>query len=217
MNARYGITLLSLVITIVILLLLAGVTISTFNNGNILGNTESAAEQSKISAKKTEIELAIIKVITKSNGEVSIEDIIEELEKEGIINKGDGNPENGQVKTQPDGYIFEITEDEKGNWEVEYIGKGDIERAEITISVTPNTTLLTDKVIVTITANADSGIKKFTGSEGSNKTYTTGTKEIEETCEITKNGTYTFTVENNNGKTASKEIIINNILEGTIQ
>ena len=217
MNARYGITLLSLVITIVILLLLAGVTISTFNNGNILGNTESAAEQSKISAKKTEIELAIIKVITKSNGEVSIEDIIEELEKEGIINKGDGNPGNGQVKVQPDGYIFEITEDEKGNWEVEYIGKGDIERAEITISVTPNTTLLTDKVIVTITANADSGIKKFTGSEGSNKTYTTGTKEIEETCEITKNGTYTFTVENNNGKTVSKEITINNILEGIIQ
>ena len=217
MNARYGITLLSLVITIVILLLLAGVTISTFNNGNILGNTESAAEQSKISAKKTEIELAIIKVITKSNGEVSIEDIIEELEKEGIINKGDGNPGNGQVKVQPDGYIFEITEDEKGNWEVEYIGKGDIERAEITISVTPNTTLLTDKVIVTVTAKADSGIKKFVGTTGDNKTYTSGTKEIEEICEITKNGTYTFTVENNNGKTASKEIIINNILEGTIQ
>ena len=95
---------------------------------------------------------------------------------------------------------------------------GNVEEANgITISVVPNTTGATRKVILTIAATSEDGIKSLTSNAGMNKTYTSGTKEILETCEITENGIYTFTVENEKGKKASRGILIGNILEGTIQ
>ena len=39
-------------------------------------------------------------------------------EKQGIINPGDSNSENSQVKTKPDGYIYQITEELDGDWKV---------------------------------------------------------------------------------------------------
>ena len=199
------------------LLILTGVVISSFTNGNIIGNTESAVEQSNIVAKKEEIELAIAKKIIISDRGIGREEIITQLEKDGIINAGDSNADSGQVKTQPDGYVYEIKEDANGNWEVEYIGKGEIERPEITMSLSQNTTGIANTVTITVVAKADSGIKSYTPPTGTGKTYSSGTKEISETYEVSANGTYTFTVTNNNGKTESKSIIISNILEGTIE
>ena len=150
-------------------------------------------------------------------GSISIEDIIEELENAGIIEPGEANPDNGQVKTEPDGYVYEITEDGNGNWKVEYVGKGEIERPEITISIFANPTGITNKVTLTVISKSEAGIKSLVSSIGETKTYGDGTNEINESFEITANGTYTFTVENNNGTQISKEITINNILEGIIQ
>ena len=217
-KTKRGITLIALIITIIVLLILAGITLNTLiGEGNIINVAGQAVEQSNIATKKTEIELEIVSEMLKEQGSITIEDIIEGLENAGIINQGDGNPDNGQVKTQPDGYIYEITEDEKGNWEVVYIGKGEIEKVEVTIKVEVSTGTITNKVIMTVIGKSEEGIKSFTSSKGDNKTYAAGTKEIKEEIEITTNGTYTFTVENNNGKTASKKITINNILEGIIQ
>ncbi len=164
-----GITLIALVITIIVLLILAGVAINT-----LMGDT-------------------------------------------GIINEGDGDSNSGQVKTEEDGYIYEIKEDKNGNWEVIYIGKGEIDKTAIIISVNGNTSGLANKVTLTIKANSGIGITKYTDTSGSVKTYSNGTTNIEETYEVTANGSYTFTVENSSGKTASKEVEISNILEGTIQ
>ena len=92
---------------------------------------------------------------------------------------------------------------------------GEIIRTTIEIKV--STTALADKVIVTVIGKSEEGIKSFTSSTGENKTYDAEEKEINETIEITTNGTYTFTVENSKGKEISKEITISNILEGIIQ
>ena len=104
-------------------------------------------------------------------GSISIEDIIEELENAGIIEPGEANPDNGQVKTEPDGYVYEITEDGNGNWKVEYVGKGEIERPEITISIFANPIGITNKVTLTVISKSEAGIKSLVSSIGETKTY----------------------------------------------
>ena len=111
-----------------------------------------------------------------------------------------------------------IEEQEKLNEVIEYIkNDGKVEETGISISVVPDTTGVTKKVIVTIVGYAEEGIKRFTSTVGDNKTYGEGTKEIVETCEITENGIYVFTIEDNKGKTANRGILIENIIEGTIK
>ena len=157
-----GITLIALVITIIVMLILAGVTISTLTGqGSIIESSKNA--------------------VGKYNNKV-------------------------------------IEEQETLNEIIEYIkNDGQEEEARISISVLPDTTGVTKKVIVTIVGYAEEGIKRFTSTIGDNKTYGEGTKEIVETCEITENGVYTFTIEDNKGNTAHKGILIKNIIEGTIQ
>lgn len=209
-----GITLISLIITIIVLLILTFVTISTFNNGDILTNAETAVDKSNISSQKEEIELAIMSKIVKSDRDIGIEDIIEELNQKGIID--DSNIETGQVRTD-DGYIYEITEDSNGNWEVSYIGKGEIDVNGIIIKAIPNTTGIAKSVIITITAKSNSGIKSYIDANGVEKSYSNGTVNVEETFEISKNGEYTFTVINNNGEGRTKTVEIVNIIEDTMQ
>ena len=152
-----------MIITIIVLLILAGVTISSFTGQeSIIDNAEEAVEGFNN------------KVIEE---QVALNEIRDYIKNDGNVEEANG----------------------------------------ITISVVPNTTGATRKVILTIAATSEDGIKSLTSNAGMNKTYTSGTKEILETCEITENGIYTFTVENEKGKKASRGILIGNILEGTIQ
>ena len=162
LEKRNGITLIALVITIIVMLILAGVTISALiGQGNIIENSKDA--------------------VGKYNNRV--------IEEQEILNEV-----------------------------IEYINNsGSIEETGISISVVADTTEVTKKVIVTVEGNTEEGIKSFTSTLGDNKTYVEGTKEIVETCEITENGVYVFTIEDNKGKTANKGILIENIIEGTIQ
>ena len=166
---------------------------------------------------QNEIKMAIAKRMIISDRNITMKDIIEQLEKQGIINSGDSNSETGQVKTQPDGYVFEITEETNGDWEVVYIGNGEITQPEIVISLKPNTTGLTNEVIITMTAKAESGITSYTLPMGTEQSVTSSTNEITQIYTARENGTYVFTVKNGNGKTESKSITIENILENTIQ
>ena len=162
LEKRSGITLIALVITIIVMLILAGVTISALTGqDNVIENSES--------------------VVGKYNNKV-------------------------------------IAEKEKLNEVIEYIkNDGKVEETGLSISAIPDTTGVTKKVIVTVVGYAEEGIKRFTSTIGDNKTYGEGTKEIVETCEITENGIYVFTIEDNKGKTGNRGILIENILEGTIQ
>ena len=162
LEKRNGITLIALVITIIVLLILAGVTLAAISGqGNIIGSAENA--------------------VGKYNNKM-------------------------------------IEEQEQLNEVIEYIkNDGKVEETGISISLVPDTTGVTKKVIVTVVGYAEEGIKEFTSTIGDNKTYGEGTKEIVETCEITENGIYVFTIEDNKGNTANKGILIENIIEGTIQ
>ena len=216
LNENKGITLIALVITIILLLILGGVVVNQLSNGNIIGNAISVADKSKIANKKEEIQLAITRKMIEADGDITIEDIISKLEKNGIIDGGNSNSENGQVKTNPDGYIYEIVQDANGNWNVNYVGKGEIEATKITLATSVDTTSITNKVTITTTAKAQSGIKSIQLPDGTSKTYASGTTTAIATYAVTQNGTYKFTATNNNNESIDKTVAISNILEGEI-
>ena len=80
-NKNRGIMLIALVITIIILLILGSVVIINLNKGNIIENSLSVAEQAKVESMKEEISLIITNKMIKENRKITIEQIIEELEK----------------------------------------------------------------------------------------------------------------------------------------
>ena len=81
-KTKRGITLIALIITIIVLLILAGITLNTLiGEGNIINVAGQAVEQSNIATKKTEIELEIVSEMLKEQGSITIEDIIEGLEE----------------------------------------------------------------------------------------------------------------------------------------
>ena len=79
-----GITLIALVITVIVLLILAGVTIATLTGENgILTRASDAAERTEIGAEKEGISVAYVGVLARKNGETNInaDDMNEEFSK----------------------------------------------------------------------------------------------------------------------------------------
>ncbi len=101
-----GITLISLVITIIILLILAGVTLSlTLGDNGIITQAQKAKEAQEIAAIKEDIQLAILdKEIEKGGASLSKEELDEILKDYGEIQE-DGNT----IKTD-EGYEIDIDE-----------------------------------------------------------------------------------------------------------
>lgn len=126
-----AITLIALIITIIILLILAGITISTLSGPNgILKNTQKAKEETIESTYIEIIETTMqgenisIRAKQKDINEV-YKEITSQFEKEDWIHEVQANDivENnyGIIKiTSKDGYIFYITEYIDGTYEIEY-------------------------------------------------------------------------------------------------
>ena len=91
-----GITLIALVITIIVLLILAGVTIATLTGENgILTRASEASEQTEIAEEEEAIRLAYSGVLADNNGSgVSASELQDELRNNGynatVIDNGDG-------------------------------------------------------------------------------------------------------------------------------
>ena len=145
---KRGITLIALVVTIVVLLILAGITISlVFGSNGVIQKAQDSKEQTKIGEMREKLEMAKVPVYADGNGSYKVQDYWDRIESEGliadktvdIIDNKDGTYE---VTTTP-GYVFEITVEP--NKEIaenviigECIGKG--ENLSIGIRVVKNTT-----------------------------------------------------------------------------
>ena len=105
-----GITLIVLVITIIVTLILAGVTISGLNGENgIITKSKEAKIKTEKSKTIEKINLAILTAMTKGDGDIDNATLREELEKEGLTVKTEGNNLPWDVS---DGkYIYRINED----------------------------------------------------------------------------------------------------------
>ena len=81
-----GITLIALVITIIVLIILAGVAINlTLGQNGLLNRTKEAREKYEIASAKEYIELKIDECIIEKGGEASLQDIIDYLAEDSNV------------------------------------------------------------------------------------------------------------------------------------
>ena len=134
-NAR-GITLIALVITIIVLLILAGVTINALSGKNgIITKSKEAKIKTEKSKTIEKINLAILTAMTKGDGDIDNATLREELEKEGLTVKTEGNNLPWDVS---DGkYIYRINED----YTVEEVEGINLSKKEIKLASGENETI----------------------------------------------------------------------------
>ena len=129
-----GITLIALVVTIVVLLILAGITISlVFSENGIISKSKNAKEQTEISQVREQLELAKGPEYIEGKGKYNPDSYFERIEAEGIIGNKDtdviDNGDGTYEVTTSSGYIFKITlvpsKDNVEDIQIEHIGKVD--------------------------------------------------------------------------------------------
>ena len=205
-----GITLVALVITIVILLILAGISIQAISNTGLFANAKKAKEKSMEGQLKEEITLAIQSIQTEEiykGNSVTLETLaggqLEQELKDITAELTDGEI-NGEYKD------YEYTIDSnlnvtingpvtgvriKGNAEVQtgYVFEGSIIEIKVTASITEGT------------------ITGIEAPEGA--TLKTDTSTTEKVYTVNKNGKYVFKITSDSGKTKNITAKVENILD----
>ena len=127
-NTNRGITMVELVVTIVVLLILAAISIATLTGENgILNKAESAKLQTEIAQDKEQLELYYVERSgEEKRGNIKIEEYLDYLEEKGIPTKEEG----GKYYAEVNGKIYEI-KDEDNDVIIEYVGEGKITEPRI--------------------------------------------------------------------------------------
>ena len=189
-NAR-GITLIALVITIIVLLILAGVTINALSgeNGILKRATQAKSKTGRANALE-QINLAIITARTEKLGQVDKTVLRDEITKAGLTVKTDGDDLPWEVVS--DKYIFRINED----YTVEEISGIGLSKKELKLFNGQSETItatLTEGVTGTITwesadknvATVENGKITAVGTTGSTTiTAKVEGTEYEATCKV---------------------------------
>lgn len=150
---RKGITLIALVITIVILLILAGITINSLSDNGLFGKTKEAKKEAEYAQAQEEINMKILEAQMNKNGEATLEDLVKVLKEDStytytytikfnptalLTQNGDikGTETDEELKTKLStineiyvihkGYEFKI----KSKLELETINNGKVENPE---------------------------------------------------------------------------------------
>ena len=147
-----GITLIALVITIIVLLILAGVTINTlFGNENILEKASEAREEDAHGNVKDQIQLELVNYeLEKGTGETD-KTAIQYLSEKGYFSEeyseetksytiktdkiGNANIGKGASKDAGDVYVVEKESDESNNWVLRYYKTSSEFKDLLTISI----------------------------------------------------------------------------------
>ena len=128
-----GITLIALVVTIVVMLILAGITIQTaLGDGGLIDLANQSKEQQLIASYKDRIGIVGINwsINRALDDSVTVDDLWQDMQDAKIINNKETDvekvDENGNyIITVPEGYKFQIHINEYDDIEIDYIGKED--------------------------------------------------------------------------------------------
>lgn len=200
-----GITLVALVITIIILLILAGITISTLNGENgLLSRVKQAKDNYSISEAKEKIEMAIadLRIEEEKKGESLTKEKLPKMNNDEIDVR---NIDNFPVEVICNNYKFNID----SNFNVTYVGK--TEETVITYTTEPEGYTNKDKIKILIKIKNSKGIKSISTPSENDRIIAKGQTEVGIDYEVTANGKYTFKVIDNEEKEVTKEIIIDSI------
>ena len=194
-----------MVITIIVLLILAAVSIAMLTGENgILKKASTAKEKHQISEAKEKIELALqdLRIEEESKGNSLTKEKLYKL-SESEYEISVESTESFPVEVVQSIYKFQIND----KYQVEYLGEatGTI----VTYKTEPEGYTNQDKVIIKLTVKNSKGIKEIQCPDGTKKGENTTETTIE--YEVTKNGTYTFKVIDNENKEETRDIIIDKI------
>ena len=99
--------------TIVVLLILAGITIAlVFSQNGVIRKSQEAKENTKIAQVREQLELAKAPEFIEGNGKYNPDSYFQRIEDEGIIDDKDTDVyerEDGPYEVTTEGYIFIIT------------------------------------------------------------------------------------------------------------
>ena len=190
-EAQNGITLIALVITIIVLLILAGVSIAMLTGQNgILTQANNAKNETELASAKEKVELAVIGAISQTrDGTLTVGKLRTELANYGGTVEGDTFPVTAKV----DGKSFTV--DANGNVELAW-SKPQMTEAKIVASANGEGTDVPDdqaegtELYISFKASLENGtITSVTCDKG-----TVENKNGLYVMKITQNGTYTFTI-----------------------
>ena len=221
-NGKKGITLISLVVTIIILLILAGVAIYLIlGDDGIFKRTQDATDRYKAEEIIEEMQIVKANTAIDNKGKFDKDDFFDNLVEEGIVGDREEIIDNGDGShtiTTDEGYIIDIIEKDDGkDVEIEYVGKGDKVGPRIKEIHVRNKT--TNAIEIEVEASNSTGAKYtyLYKLESEEKYKEAATKIVENTYKYEKleaNKIYNIKVEvENNGIKAEKEI---NVLTGTL-
>ena len=205
-----GITLVALVITIIVLLILAGISIQAITNTGLFANAKKAKEKSMEGQLKEEISLAIQSIQTEEiykGNSVTLETLAGGQLEEALTDitvELNGEEINGEYKN------YEYTIDSK----LKVTINGEVSGAKITGTAEVQTlgyvfegTTVDVKVTASVTEGTITGIVAPEGA-----TLKTDTSTTEKVYTVSKSGTYVFKVTADSGKTKNIKATVNNIL-----
>ena len=189
-NEYKGITLIALVITIVVLIILAAISINmAFGSNGLITRAEEAKLQQKIADLQEMLDMEKMESLIDEEGHITIEDYLNHIKDEGIIGDEDiqdTDNEDEKYITVEDEYVFLVRDKNDGDVEIIYQGTAGNLLPNLQIEITNVTTSS-----ITVKANASamaSGeykyyIKNITKGE---EEYTL--KETSKTSEYTFEG-----------------------------
>ena len=199
MKKDRGITLIALIVTIIILIILATVSINIiWSENGIINKAKEATKSYEIAQLREELLLKIADIamnkIQSEGRNIEKEDLMYINDDKFLVEDTTSFP----VLVTTSKYEFEI--DDK--FEVVFIGKTSGLRVRYELSTKDYTN---QDIVITIQASvAEGNIENISVPEGiienQDGTYT-----------ATKNGNYLFTVQDSNGNIKNKQIVINNI------
>ena len=231
MKQEKGISLISLVITIVLMIIIAGTVISvSLGNLNTKNLTSMYTDLKSINDKIAvyynkygtlpikEKFMGSYEFTTMANPNDDEEGYyiidVNKLDKL-ILSKKISGTGNDVYIVNTQTHMVYYPEGVELDGEMYYRLPGEYSKLELItdlqMELKANTTDLVNAVTISVTGSSESGMKSYVSASGSMKTYTSGTKNIKESYEVKQNGTYKFTLTNNKGEIVSKTITISNI------
>ena len=117
-NNEQGITLVALIVTIIVLLILSGITIASFKQNNIITKAKDSAKRYSASQINEKIDLAQQDlIIDRASYNYSIKDLVDELQKENdsiVAVKVDESNEGRNATYIIDDHFYEFTKKDEG-------------------------------------------------------------------------------------------------------
>ena len=153
LKERRGITLIALIITIIILLILAGISIAALTgDSGIIERAKNAKKESEISSLKEQISLAIIQAELKHR-DATLDNVIEELVNEGIIlDASSVNKITGEITTKKPQYVIEGMLDD-------YLDTENIDETDIFLETVKDKNNITQEELEEFNKNLEDGKK----------------------------------------------------------